>query len=426
MRVIRRIFATLVWLQLWLIVVSAELHAQDKATGAPRTVGESETGILVLQDGGVLEGQITRAADWYVVSRAGGQMQIEQARVMLVGHSLEEAYVFRRQQLNEAKAEPHLALADWCLRYNLLADADHELADARRLDPDHPRLALLERRLASANLPPTPKVRTPSPAKSESRNSSPAPARPTTTGDLHDGVVEMFTRKVQPVLVNNCTTSACHQLGGSQPFQLDRAILRGEANRRSTMHNLEATLALVDREHPGQSPLLTIPRRTHAGMAGPIFGPRQDAAFKHLADWVDLVVPPQPVPTDSAAPSDTATAEATSHDAGQPSPIAQQTKPVAKGVYGLGAKQAAAINPSAKVPPTQSHPEMPPEPAKTAEGIDDAAPQSLRTPHRLQIGARIQSWQPRDAFDAEIFNRQQQARSRTPSAAAQPIAGEKR
>ena len=31
----------------------------------------------------------------------------------------------------------------------------------------------------------------------------------------------MFTRKVQPVLVNNCTVSKCHEPGGAQSFQLN-------------------------------------------------------------------------------------------------------------------------------------------------------------------------------------------------------------
>src|SRR4030095_5245611 len=99
---------------------------------------------------------------------------------------------------------------------------------------------------------------------------------PASVNEVPSGVVELFTRKVQPVLVNNCSTSGCHQSGGKQSVQFDRALLRGEANRRSTMHNLEAALALVDRAHPDQSPLLTVPRKKHGGTAGAIFGPRQE------------------------------------------------------------------------------------------------------------------------------------------------------
>jgi hypothetical protein len=203
---------------------------------------------------------------------------------------------------------------------------------------------------------------------------------------LPNGVVEVFTRKVQPVLVNNCSTAGCHQLGGKQAFQLDRALLRGEANRRTTMHNLEAALALVDRAHPDQSPLLTVPRKTHGGTAGPIFGPRQQQAFNHLVDWVALVEPPRetaaPVADAATTPVDVSVAggegDAT---AGAQTPVVSQLPPRRR-----SAVRAAAVT-------------------------EDDTITTLRTPHRLQYGAQAKSWQPRDEFDPEIFNRGQQART---------------
>jgi hypothetical protein len=205
------------------------------------------------------------------------------------------------------------------------------------------------------------------------------------TAELPAGVVEQFTRKVQPVLVNNCSTSGCHQLGGKQSFQLDRALLRGEANRRSTMHNLEAALALVDRAHPVQSPLLAVPRKTHGGTAGPIFGPRQEQAFKHLVDWVALVVPPPEMPADATlSPVDTNAATGLAEDK---STADTQTQDASR----LPSHRRSAI--------------------RAASASDDDTSMTLRTPHRLQVGAQLKSWQPRDAFDPEIFNRGQRARA---------------
>ena len=103
---------------------------------------------------------------------------------------------------------------------------------------------------------------------------------------LPAGAVERFTRKVQPLLVNNCTTSGCHQAGGKQVYQLDRAVLHGLSNRRTTLSNLAATLALVNRDAPQQSLLLTVPRTEHADMKQPILGSRQDQQFRQLAEWV--------------------------------------------------------------------------------------------------------------------------------------------
>jgi hypothetical protein len=269
------------------------VFAQGELNAVVSPLGDNERGVILLQDGGVLEGQITRAADWYVVGRGGSQMQIAASRVLCVGRSLHDAYEYRRQHVTLSTADSHLALAEWCLRYNLVNEAADELENARKLDPRHARLALLERRLTATK---DRLVHQPTANNAERPQASAGEqsASLSTSRDLPDGVLEMFTRKVQPVLVNNCTASKCHQPGGQQSFQLNRALLRGEANRRTTMQNLSATLALVNRDHPELSELLTVPRRTHGGMNGPVFGARQEQAFKHLADWVALVVPQKP------------------------------------------------------------------------------------------------------------------------------------
>ena len=384
-----------------LLLLSGTLCAQDNTSSRPASAADAQARILVLQDGGVLTGQITRAADWYIVSRAGGQMQIAESRVMLVCHSMEEAYEFRRRQLSGEKAEPHLWLAEWCLRYNLLAGAERELADARRLDSDHPRLALLERRLEKIKTQPMVRASTPPASKAQPRIEKPTHPTLAVAGDLPNGVVENFTRKVQPVLVNTCATVGCHQVGSSHSFQLDRAILRGESNRRTTMHNLQAALALVDREHPEQSPLLTIPRKTHGGMSGPVFGQRQDAAFKHIVDWVALIATPaapQQSPDQDAVVGDAKNAVATPAEAGK---VTVTTPPV-----GLPTNVPAQVETTYPVSPDAA--------------IDDDEPQTLRMPRRLQQGVKLEPWQPRDPFDPEIFNRLQFARARAAPATAPP------
>src|SRR4051812_17797406 len=272
-------------------MAKVSLRAQNAASSTPTARTEGAISYLMLQDGGLVEGKITSAADWYIVVRPGGQMQVAKSRVVFACHTRDEAYAYRHAQIDSSKPGPHLSLAEWCLRYGLLTESEQELAEARRLDPDQPRLGLLERRLEKMRTQTTAKAVASIAPNAHAKNTIESTLKPSATIDLPDGVVERFTRKVQPILVNSCTTSACHQRGGRQSFQLDRAILRGEANRRSTMHNLEATLALIDRENPEQSQLLIVGRKKHGGMAGPIFGPRQEQAFKHVTEWISLVAP---------------------------------------------------------------------------------------------------------------------------------------
>jgi hypothetical protein len=386
MRSVRGRLARLVAFVLFITLTSVVVRADEAAPGGGQPVGDGEAGILLLEDGGVLVGEITRAADWYLVTRGGGQMQIAQKRVLLVCRTLGEAYEFRRQQISGEKVVDHLRLAEWCIRYDLRAEAGRELAEARRIDPDQPRLAVLERRLEKWSSRPIAKESVylsaaNSRAKPQAAGVGRQSSAPVVASELPNGVVELFTRKVQPVLVNNCSTSGCHQVGGKQAFQLDRALLRGEANRRSTMHNLEATLALVDRAHPDQSPLLTVPRKTHGGTAGPIFGPRQEQAFRHLVDWVALIEPPA-IENATAVPGDL---RGTKPDGDSP------------GMPKQDSSHSASHRHSG---------------ARTASATGDDARMTLRTPHRLQYGGgQLKSWQPRDEFDPEIFNRGQRARA---------------
>ncbi|HEY3394899.1 MAG TPA: hypothetical protein VGK58_19500, partial [Lacipirellulaceae bacterium] len=178
----------------------------SESTAPPKTV--------VLEDGGVLIGEVSRDGDRYLIARAGGEIQVASANVLFVCDSLEEAYELRRAKTERPDAASHLLLADWCLCHNLVSQAARELADARELEPLHPRLALLERRLAALRNPRVQSVRPAiaTPVNAARINNTTDPSQVTTRIDaLPDGAVERFTRKVQPILVNNCTTSGCHQ-----------------------------------------------------------------------------------------------------------------------------------------------------------------------------------------------------------------------
>jgi hypothetical protein len=238
---------------------------------------------------------------------------------------------------------------------------------------------LLERRLAAATTSRTKSAR-PTGSPSAARLSSSAASAPVNSAPidaLPNGAVERFTRKVQPILVNNCTVSGCHQPGGPQSFQLDRSLLHGLGNRRTTMRNLVATLALIDHEQPQLSPLLTVPRETHGGMDRPIIGPRQQAAFEHLVDWVALVSNTQKVGQEAAKPD--SALETASYDNATMASVAETSSPV------------------------PSNLELPP-----AERDSVAEPRSP-----IQYGAQLRPWQPKDPFDPEIFNRAQRLRPKS-------------
>ena len=369
----------------------------------PNDSGQPYRGLVLLRDGGVLAGEITRSADRYVVSRGGGEINVPFANALLVCNSLEEAYEQQRAAIPHPTVEDHLKLAEWCLRHAIYPQAERELNDVRSSDPRHPKLALLERRLAvglqahAAKVPP----RRP-PANDEKGEPERKAAAIVASADQFDslaeqlppGAVQLFVRKVQPILVNNCTTSGCHQAGDEQSFQLDRALLHGLSNRRSTMQNLEATLALVDREKPEHSRLLTTPRRAHGGMEDPLFGPRHAQMVAHLVDWVALIA-------ESAPPNEGFDALAPPRSGEAPLPwgdLAElaETEAASDPIIGNAAASNIA-NRGADTAPSRV--------VQASFEEDEYAPLPRTT--SKQFGATLRPFQPRDPFDPEIFNRQQ-------------------
>src|SRR5262249_40593753 len=112
MRRFHRLSASLAALVISFTIALGASRADEAGSTAQQPIADGEAGILVLQDGGVLTGEITRVADWYLVSRGSGQMQIAQSRVLLVCRTLHEAYEFERQKINGEKPADHLRLAE--------------------------------------------------------------------------------------------------------------------------------------------------------------------------------------------------------------------------------------------------------------------------------------------------------------------------
>jgi hypothetical protein len=334
-------------------------------------------GTLVLHEGGALSGAIIRDGDRYVVTTAASEIMVPEANVELVCHSLEDAYRQQRGQIESPTAESHLELAEWCLRHDLLSEATRELQTARKHDARHPRLRLFERRIAVARETHRATASGTQSVELETQVAAPQPTSENSAdqgrfrlllSDLPKGAVERFTRKVQPLLVNSCTSGGCHQRGSSQLFQLDRSLLHDMANRRSTMQNLTATLAIVDRDRPDQSPLLTVPRRAHGGMEKAVFGPHDAKLLMQLVDWVSLV-------TDEPPPASLPASEADTADAAQ--------------TFGSKSSEAGAS-----------------EADRPVESAVGQKPITLRPHSRVRYGAQLRPVRPKDEFDPEIFNRQ--------------------
>ena len=241
----------------------------------------SDQQILLLRNGEILAGRITKKERLYSVDLSNGQIRVKADEVELVCGSLEEGYRRKRALIQVGNVHHHLELAQWCLRHGLVGPAAVELADATTADPNHRMIAVLHRRLKTA-LEPPPAVVASKPMSTPSKDELDRMVR-----NLPKEVVETFTQSVQPVLINHCATSECHGPQAASDLRLFRATAGRSVSRRITQRNLHAVLSFVDCQNPAASQLLIVPTGPHGTVEHAIFSRHQAAQFQRLVNWTN-------------------------------------------------------------------------------------------------------------------------------------------
>lgn len=357
------------------LLVPALLVGQELANLSP------QAGVLVLRNGQLMQGEITRAGDHYIVTfGVGGEVKIAAKDVETQCADIEAAYDYKLRRLSGDGATPHLDLAEWCLRHNLHRHCAEQLSLALATEPEHKRIEQIDRRLQLA-------LQAPVTTKSTPVNSTIVSGEQLdkTIRDLPKGALERFTMIVQPMLNNRCATSHCHGATSISEFRLLRPPAGLNAPQRFTQRNLYAVLQFVDRDDPLNSAILTKPQSPHGGGDTAAFDARSRAQMLELQTWLELIAhrkdPPTPATIDPQTAQLSTTLRATPGNS-QAMPGASPTEPASP------SDLRSATAPSSSPAPGQ--------PANKAAGQASPSPATA---------SGNQPWQPRDAFDPEIFNR---------------------
>lgn len=250
---------------------------------ASDALGPTPIGVLILRNGEILTGNITKAGDRYIVAQIdGGELRIPTRDVEMQCVDIEEAYVRKRARISVSDASARLQLADWCLRCGLHAQAANELLLAQAQTPDGPQIRALERRLHSAlttgRLPDVDAVHVPAAARRSDNPPLPCP--------LPDEALRGFASRIQPLLLNRCGASTCHGARTASTFQLIGPGLGKTITQHNTRRNLAAVMQQLDLARPETSPLLTVPAKPHADLPAAVFGEREQAQRDLLNAWV--------------------------------------------------------------------------------------------------------------------------------------------
>ena len=398
---------------------------------APGVQFAPEEGVIVLKNGQVLKGRVTKAGDRYHLWQPNGEIRLTVEQVDFVCRSIEEAYFFRAAAAERGGVGEHVKLAEWCIDQKLWDFAQRELAIIQQQVPQEPKTAFLQRRLKIG--------RNQEEAANQSAINQTNPKEAGISGEeldkmvrqLPPGVMETFTLKIQPLLMNSCTAGGCHGTQSDLSLSFLKATPQRPGFRRSTQRNLHFVLQLLNRENTQASPLLAIPLGPHGGLKGPVFSNREADQYQLLVDWAFQTfnksapqyeknkLPPQPTAANRVVP---AVAEKSSNDplahwnpiiqTSENTPVSESGEARPRVKFGAVAPSLMPEVPTAGRLPQVADPFGVPraEPPPQFPTIND-------TPHRSppQRGSIPVEHTPNDPFDPDIFNRRYFPSGTTPS-----------
>lgn len=342
-----------------LLAATTPVHAQRPSTAA---------GVLVLRNGHLLQGDISRSGDEYVVRQATSVIRLGAAQVEFFARTRREAYEVLRRRHDPPTGDDHIRLAQWCLRNELLDGAAEELDALKQAVPHHRDLRRLEVQLAQAQARGVAVASTAEPLEPPLSRLSPVPLQSAALIDAPATARAEFVRSIQPMLIRSCATAGCHAPGGEETFQLDRLAAVGGGHPALIQANLDQLWRQVDAADYRQSPLVRRASTAH-GVAELRSTPLHPHQVEVLEQWLREAL-------ELPSPEEAAAAEAA--HASDPS--------------GTSAPNALPVAASA---PPGSGPAPPAAPAPVAAPDQPVAAASAAPPE----GAR-------DRFDPAIFHDQ--------------------
>ncbi len=335
-----------------------------------------QQGLLLLRNGHVMQGGITRAGDFYVLTLGTtGEVRLPASDVETQCVDLEDAYNYQVATMGRKTADAHLRLAEWCLRNNMRGKAAEQLLNTLALDAKHPGIDNFQRRLdAAENATVSHPVGTSGPAETVG-----AEQLDKILQELPKGSLERFSGVVQPILLNRCAANGCHGPAAKSEFRLLRPPAGQVMTKRFTQRNLYAVLKYIDRDAPENSRLLMLPQERHGSTLAPVFDKRNMTQFDDLARWANASFAKAPV----AVPSTIAEKE----------PLLSQARDAGGLASGNTPKRIAPMNTGVQ------------DSVPAGKPTEASKPRESLRPREENPAAPGSAFVPRDPFDPEIFNR---------------------
>jgi hypothetical protein len=264
---------------------------------------------LLLTNGRFVPGAVTEEGSDYLVTQRVGTMRFPKKTVEGVFGSIRDAYQYKLEQLPELDSDERMKLARWCLEQRLTVEAKEQLTEILRLNPSNGPARTMLVKIDQEEARSAFRMRDPEVQQTRADRMTDERERLavldsavigraqsvmgiTSTPVIFDLPKPLaikrageFFQFVHPVLQAHC--AKCHNGQYDGPFQLVPIKTRVDRTPDALRHNLDATLALIDRDNPSRSDLLTSTLRAHGRGPNPrpIYPGSNDRYYQVLAAW---------------------------------------------------------------------------------------------------------------------------------------------
>jgi len=268
---------------------------------------------LLLHSGQLLQGVVTPSGDTFQVKMGSGiEMTVDAEEVEFRGTSLEALFRHQKGKISPRDVQQQLALANWCLRYELLEYAERQLLALSDLGADETiRLRLrdqiisLHQQRRSAESAGRGNATRAAPAAYQTNAHDNGGLEMASVRDLNrlvrslpEGSFQVFNRQVQGPLIQGCGAASCHD-HDARKLALNFVRVGSALPRKTSQRNLRQALQYVDRQAPDASPLYQMAISAHGNSLQATW-PEDSPHAKKLKQWIYSVAG-QPLPPTNAA-----------------------------------------------------------------------------------------------------------------------------
>ncbi len=253
--------------------------------------------VLLTHSGLLAEGKIDETPVGYIVKKGHSTILIPASQVLHVAQNRTGIYELLRKGQPNATVKQHLILARWCITNQLYPHAEKELYDILKIEPGQVAARKMLLRLKTITNPKSSSYQS-KPKKKFKVDAALFVQDVRSLAGLSRENATLFSRKVQPILVNKCSNAGCHAKTSNSQFKLNPIRSGRGSHRVFAEQNLAAIFKQINFEEPRHSPLITKTTGGHGKNGNTLFHGRAGKKQREiLIKWITSVASGQAAPT---------------------------------------------------------------------------------------------------------------------------------